>query len=101
MRWAQGRATSVDANSNAFCFQFQGRAKTEKNRQAVEQEYLKSLHAVRQEAAAQKNSDKRRQEKERLMAEENVEKQIKLEKKMKRKDAKKAQPKMKSMSIHL
>lgn len=79
----------------------EGKAKADKNRQAVEQEYLKSLHSLRQEAAAQKNSEKRKQEKEKLMSEENVEKQIKLERKMKRKDAKKAQPKMKSMSIHL
>lgn len=79
----------------------EGKAKTEKNRTAVEQEYLKSLHVVRMETAAQKNSEKRKQEKEKMMAEENVEKQIKLEKKLKRKDAKKAMPKMKSMSIHL
>lgn len=56
---------------------------------------------MRMEAAAQKVSEKRKQEKEKLMAEDNVEKQIKLEKKMKRKDAKKAMPKTKSMSINL
>lgn len=67
----------------------------------VEEEFLKSLHSMRMEAAAQKVSEKRKQEKEKLMAEDNVEKQIKLEKKMKRKDAKKAMPKTKSMSINL
>lgn len=80
----------------------EGKLKADKNRQAVEQEFLKSLHMVRVENAAAKNTEKRKQEKEKLMAEENVEKQMKLEKKMKRKDAKKSMPKKaKSMSIHL
>lgn len=80
---------------------FQGKTKADKNRSRVEEEFLKSLHSMRMEAAAQKVSEKRKQEKEKLMAEDNVEKQIKLEKKMKRKDAKKAMPKTKSMSINL
>ncbi|CRK99942.1 CLUMA_CG013241, isoform A [Clunio marinus] len=79
----------------------EGKMKAEKNRMRVEEEFLKSSHALRMEAAAQKKEEKRKQEKEKIMNEDNVEKQIKLERKMKRKDAKKAMPKMKSMSIHL
>jgi hypothetical protein len=67
----------------------------------VEEEFLKSLHSVRMEAAAQKNTEKRKQEKEKIMNEDNAERQVRLERKMKRKEAKKTTPKMKSMSIHL
>ncbi|KAG5675673.1 hypothetical protein PVAND_005559 [Polypedilum vanderplanki] len=79
----------------------EGKMKADKNRQRVEEEYLKNTHQSRMEAAALKKEEKRKQEKEKMMNEENVDKQIKLEKKMKRKDAKKAMPKMKSMNIHL
>jgi hypothetical protein len=79
----------------------QGKTKADKNRQRVEEEFLKNTHVTRMEAAALKREEKRKAEKEKIMNEENVEKQIKLERKMKRKDAKKAMPKMKSMSIHL
>jgi hypothetical protein len=75
--------------------------KADKNRQRVEEEYLKNTHQSRMEAAAIKKEEKRKQEKEKMMNEENVDKQIRLEKKIKRKDAKKAMPKMKSMNIHL
>jgi hypothetical protein len=53
------------------------------------------------ELAAIKREEKRKAEKEKIMNESDVEKQVKLERKMKRKDAKKAMPKMKSMNIHL
>jgi len=79
----------------------EGKNKTDKNRLRIEEEFLKSLHSQRQELAAQKVAEKNRQQKDRLMKEENVEKQMKLEKKMKRKDAKKSMPKAKSMSINL
>jgi len=42
---------------------FQGKAKSDKNRQRVEEEFLKSTHAARAEAAAQRREDKRKQEK--------------------------------------
>lgn len=79
----------------------EGKSKADKNRQRVEEEYLKNTHQSRMEAAALKKEEKRKLEKEKMMNEENEEKQIKLERKMKRKDAKKAMPKMKSMNIHL
>jgi hypothetical protein len=79
----------------------EGKNKADKNRARVEEEFLKSSHSIRMEAAAQKREEKRKQEKEKIMNEDNVEKQIRMERKMKKKDAKKAQPKMKSMSIHL
>lgn len=82
--------------------------KADKNRSRVEEEFLKSSHAMRMETAAQKKEEKRKQEKEAIMNEvylithilcifliiyfsqANVEKQVKLERKMKKKDAKKA-----------
>jgi hypothetical protein len=75
--------------------------KADKNRQRVEEEYLKNTHQTRMEAAALKKEEKRKADKEKLMNEDNVEKQLRMEKKMKRKDAKKSMPKMKSMNIHL
>ena len=53
----------------------QGKNKAEKNRLRVEEEFLKSTHAARAESAAQRRSDKRKQEKERVLAEDDPEKQ--------------------------
>jgi Protein of unknown function (DUF1682) len=79
----------------------EGKMKADKNRQRVEEDFMKSNHQSRMEAAALKREEKRKMEKEKILNEENVEKQIKMERKMKRKEAKKAMPKMKSMNIHL
>lgn len=43
-------------------------AKSEKNRQKVEEAFLRSTHAARQQLAAQRREDKRRLEKDRIMA---------------------------------
>ncbi|KAL7052194.1 hypothetical protein ACKWTF_004813 [Chironomus riparius] len=79
----------------------EGKLKADKNRQRVEEEFLKNTHQTRMEAAALKKEERRKADKEKLMNEDNVEKQLRMEKKMKRKDAKKSMPKMKSMNIHL
>ena len=57
----------------------QAKIKAEKNRQKVEEQFLKASHAQRQEAAQQRREDKRRAEKERIMNEEDPEKQRKWE----------------------
>ena len=53
--------------------------KADKNRQRVEETFLKASHAQRQEAAQQRREDKRRAEKERIMNEEDPDKQRKWE----------------------
>lgn len=57
----------------------EGRAKVEKNRAAVQAQYLKMTHQQRSEAAQQRREDKRKAEKERIMNEEDPEKQRKWE----------------------
>ena len=81
------------------CFSFQGKNKADKNRQRVEEEFLKNTHAARAESAAQKREEKRKQEKEKVMSEDNVDKQKRWEKKEKKREQKKAAPKMKQLSI--
>lgn len=73
--------------------------KADKNRQRVEEQFLKSTHAARAEAAAQRREEKRKQEKERIMAEDDPEKQRRWEEKEQKRQAKKKAPKMKRLSI--
>lgn len=77
----------------------EGKAKADKNRQRVEDEFLKSTHSARAEAAAQRREEKRKQEKERILAEEDPEKQRRWEKKDQKRQAKRNAPKMKQMSV--
>ena len=58
---------------------FQAKQKAERNRQKVEESFLKASHAQRQEAAQQRREEKRRAEKERIMSEEDPDKQRKWE----------------------
>lgn len=80
-------------------WQFQGKAKSDKNRQRVEEEFLKSTHAARAEAAAQRREDKRKQEKERILADEDPEKQRRWEAKEQKRQAKRNAPKMKRLAV--
>ncbi len=57
----------------------QAKQKAERNRQKVEEGYLKATHQQRVEAAQQRREDKRRAEKERMMNEEDPDKQRKWE----------------------
>uniref|UniRef100_A0A1L8DNQ9 PAT complex subunit CCDC47 n=3 Tax=Nyssomyia neivai TaxID=330878 RepID=A0A1L8DNQ9_9DIPT len=77
----------------------EAKAKAEKNRARVEEQFLKNTHAARAEAAAQRREEKRKQEKERVMAEDDPEKQRRWEKKEQKRQAKKKAPKMKQLSI--
>ena len=49
--------------------------KADKNRTRVLESFMKATHAQRQEAAQTRREEKRRTEKERIMAEEDPEKQ--------------------------
>ena len=73
------RHLPVHHKSSIYISPLQGKVKAEKNRQKVEEQFLKASHAQRQEAAQQRREDKRRAEKERIMNEEDPEKQRKWE----------------------
>ncbi|XP_044758677.1 PAT complex subunit CCDC47 [Coccinella septempunctata] len=77
----------------------EGKTKADKNRQRVEELFLKSTHQARAEAAAAKREEKRRQEKERIMAEEDPERQRRWEEKENKRQAKKRAPKMKQLKV--
>lgn len=77
----------------------EGKQKADKNRQRVEEQFLKNTHAARAEAAAQRREDKRKQEKERIMADDDPDKQRRWEKKEQKRQLKKKTPKMKQLSI--
>ncbi|XP_068151027.1 PAT complex subunit CCDC47 [Drosophila tropicalis] len=77
----------------------EGKSKSDKNRLRVEEEFLKSTHAARAEAAAQRREDKRKQEKERVLADEDPEKQRRWELKEQKRQAKKNAPKMKRLAV--
>ncbi|KAG2460973.1 CCD47 protein, partial [Polypterus senegalus] len=57
----------------------EGKQKAERNRARVEENFLKLTHAQRQEAAQSRREEKKRAEKERIMNEEDPERQRRLE----------------------
>lgn len=77
----------------------EGLQKADKNRQRVEEEFMKSTHAARTEAAAQRREEKRKLEKEKVMSEDDPEKQRRWEKKEQKRQQKRNQPKMKQLSV--
>ncbi|XP_002160445.1 PAT complex subunit CCDC47 isoform X1 [Hydra vulgaris] len=79
----------------------QARLKSDKKRREVEQNFLKQQHSQRQEASQARREEKLRLEKERLMAEEDPEKQKRMEEIMSKRDAKKRGPKVKSMKVRM
>ena len=77
----------------------EARTKADKNRARIEQEFLKSTHAARAEAAAARREEKRRTERERVMMEMDPERQRKWEEKDQRRQLKKRAPKMRLFKI--
>lgn len=77
----------------------EGKNKSDKNRQRVEEVWLKATHAQRQEAAQVKREEKRRTDKEKMMAEEDPEKQRRWEEKERKADMKRKTPKMKQLKV--
>uniref|UniRef100_A0A2M4BL58 PAT complex subunit CCDC47 n=1 Tax=Anopheles marajoara TaxID=58244 RepID=A0A2M4BL58_9DIPT len=77
----------------------EGKAKSDKNRATVEEEFMKNTHQARAEAAALRREEKRKAEKEKMLAEEDPEKQRRWEKKEQKRQLKKQAPKMKQLSI--
>ncbi|OQV25343.1 Coiled-coil domain-containing protein 47 [Hypsibius exemplaris] len=77
----------------------EAKLKAEKNRQSVQEEFLKSTHAQRQEAAQLRREEKRREEKKRIQEEEDPDRQRKLEERDYRKEMKKRGPKVKAVKV--
>lgn len=77
----------------------ESKAKADKNRQKVEEAFLKSTHVARAEAAAARREEKRRLEKEKILQEDDPEKQRKWEEKEQKRLAKKRMPKMKAIKV--
>jgi hypothetical protein len=80
-------------------FFLQARPKADKNRQRVEEAFLKSTHQARAEAAAARREERRRLEKEKVMADEDPERQRRWEEKEQKRQAKKRAPKMKQLKV--
>jgi hypothetical protein len=57
----------------------EAKTKTERNRQTAQESFLKTTHAQRAEAAAARREEKIRERKQRVMEEEDPEKQRRLE----------------------
>ncbi|XP_050298050.1 PAT complex subunit CCDC47 [Anthonomus grandis grandis] len=77
----------------------EGKTKADKNRQRVEEAFLKSTHQARAEAAAAKREEKRKLEKEKVLAEEDPEKQRRWELKEEKRQAKKRAPRMRQLKV--
>ncbi|XP_066302105.1 PAT complex subunit CCDC47-like [Branchiostoma lanceolatum] len=86
-----------------FRFRLSKEAKTkaDKTRLKVEESFLKMTHAQRQEAAQARREERRRAEKDRMMAEEDPDRQRKMEEREYRRDMKKKQPKVKQLKVKM
>lgn len=86
-----------------FCCRYRlgrdAKIKSDKARQKVSMTYLKQTHLQRQEAAQLKKEEKNRAMKDRIMNEENPEKQKKLEEQQHRRDLKKKEKKNKNRQV--
>ncbi|XP_078573538.1 PAT complex subunit CCDC47-like isoform X5 [Branchiostoma floridae x Branchiostoma japonicum] len=79
----------------------EAKTKADKTRLKVEESFLKMTHAQRQEAAQARREERRRAEKDRMMAEEDPDRQRKMEEREYRRDMKKKQPKVKQLKVKM
>lgn len=77
----------------------EGKNKADKNRQKVEEIFLKATHSQRQEAAQAKREERKRAEKEKMLNEEDPEKQRKWEEREHRREMKKKASRFKQIKI--
>jgi len=75
----------------------EAKTKAEKNRQRIEEAFLKATLAVRAEMAQAKREDRKRQERERMLETDDPDKQRKWEEREQRRNIKKRAPKMKQL----
>ncbi|XP_050665775.1 PAT complex subunit CCDC47 isoform X2 [Leptidea sinapis] len=74
-------------------------AKCEKRRQKVAEVWLRGAHAARQEQAVLRREEKRKQEKEKILAENDPEKQRRWELKEQKRQQRRNAPKMKQLKV--
>ncbi|UJR27130.1 hypothetical protein I4U23_008429 [Adineta vaga] len=85
---------------NSFRFTLkESKTKAIKNRQRIEEQFLKNVNQQRQEQAQQRREEKRRVEKEKIMQSDDPERQRKWEEKEHKREMKRRQPKMKQMKV--
>ena len=77
----------------------ESKMKAVKNRQRIEEQFLKGVNLQRQEQAQQRREDQRRAEKEKIMQSDDPELQRKWEEKEHKREMKRRQPKMKQMKV--
>lgn len=77
----------------------ESKSKAIKNRQRIEEQFLKTVYQQRQEQAQQRREEKRRAEKEKIMQSDDSERQRKWEEKEHKREMKRRQPKMKQMKV--
>ena len=77
----------------------ESKLKALKNRQRIEEQFLKNVYQQRQEQAQQRREDKRRAEKEKIMQSDDADLQRKWEEKEHKREMKRQKPKMKQMKI--
>lgn len=77
----------------------EGKTKADKNRQRVEEAFLKSTHVARAEAAAARREERRKAEKERVLSDADPERQRRWEEKEQKRQQKKKAPKMKQLKV--
>jgi len=70
-----------------------------RNRQRIEEQFLKNVYQQRQEQAQQRREEKRRAEKEKVMQSDDADLQRKWEEKEHKRELKRQKPKMKQMKI--
>lgn len=79
----------------------EAKLKVEKNRAKVQETFLKAAHTQRTEAAQARKEEKRRAEKDRIMNENDPDKQRRLEERNQKKEAKKKQTRVKMMKVKM
>ena len=77
----------------------EGKSKADKKRQAVEESFLKITHQQRQEIAQARREEKIRERKQRLLEEDDPEKQRKLQKLEDKEELRAKKPKIKQLKL--
>ncbi len=84
---------------SSFRLSKEPKLKAIKNRQRIEEQFLKGVNQQRQEQAQQRREEQRRVEKEKIMQSDDPELQRKWEEKEYKREMKRRQPKMKQMKV--
>jgi hypothetical protein len=89
----------IDRVSSFHLTSKESKMKAIKNRQRIDEQFLKNVNQQRQEQAQQRREEQRRVEKEKIMQSDDPEVQRKWEEKEHKREMKRRQPKMKQMKV--